>query len=212
MAPSQLPLPLVTPPALGRADFIVTPANAAAVAFINSFPRWPAPQAALYGPPGSGKSHLAGAWAKAAGARVLAAAAPVEPGVAVLVEDVDRGFDEDALFALFNRPGPLLLTATEPPAAWPARLGDLKSRFAALLAFPLWAPDEALLTALTRKLFTDRQLVVPDLVIMRIVRSVERSPAAIRDFVARADARALAEKRPVTVPLVAELLAEADLS
>src|SRR6185436_19923398 len=95
-------------------------------------------------------------------------------------------------------------------AQWPVELPDLKSRFAALLAFPLWAPDEALLTALTRKLFTDRQLGVPDTVIMRIVRSVERSPAAIRDFVARADARALAEKRPVTVALVAELLGETD--
>jgi hypothetical protein len=44
---------------------------------------------------------------------------------------------------------------------------------------------------------------------MRILRSVERSPAAVRDFVARADARALAEKRPVTAALVADLLAEA---
>ena len=215
--PSQLPLPLVTPPALGRADFIVTPSNAAAVALIDSFPRWPAPQAALYGPSGSGKSHLAGAWAKAAGAEIHAAraldtATPVEPGIAVVLEDLDRGFDDDALFALFNRPGPLLLTAAEPPAAWPARLPDLKSRFAALLAFPLWAPDEALLTQLTRKLFTDRQLAVPDPVIMRILRSVERSPAAIRDFVARADARALAEKRPVSVALVGDLLAEDGLS
>ena len=59
-----------------------------------------------------------------------------------------------------------------------------------------------------RKLFTDRQLAVPDNVVMRILRSVERSPAAVRDFVARADARALAEKRPVTAALVADLLAE----
>ncbi|MEI9997189.1 MAG: hypothetical protein WDM91_21515 [Rhizomicrobium sp.] len=212
---SQLPLPLATPPALGRADFIVAPANAEAVAFIDSFPRWTAPAAALYGPPGSGKSHLAGIWAKAAGALVLAApgltktaAAALEPGRAVLAEDVAPGLDEDALFALFQHPGPLLLTAKEPPAAWPAALPDLKSRFAALLAFPLWAPDDALLTALTRKLFTDRQLAVPDPVIVRILNSVERSPAAVRDFVARADARALAEKRPVTVSLVGDLLAE----
>jgi chromosomal replication initiation ATPase DnaA len=64
------------------------------------------------------------------------------------------------------------------------------------------------LEALTRKLFTDRQLAVPDPVIMRILRAIERSPAAIRDFVARADARALAQKRPITVALVGELLAE----
>jgi len=217
--PSQIPLPLTTTPALTRADFIVAPANAAAVAFVDSFPRWPAPAGVLHGPPGSGKSHLAGAWAKAAGAVAIDAGAltpsfvaALEPGRAVLVEDVASGTDEMALFALLNQPGPRLLTASEPPAAWPAALPDLKSRFAALLAFPLWAPDEALLTALARKLFTDRQLTVPDPVVMRIMRSVERSPAAIRDFVARVDARALAEKRPVTVALVGELLSEEGLS
>lgn len=217
--PSQLPLPLSTPPALSRTDFIVAPANAQAVAFIDSFPRWSAPAGALYGPSGSGKSHLVGVWANVAGAKVVSAdkltpafVAALEPGRAVAVENVDSGTDGAALFALFHHPGPLLLTGREPPAAWPAALPDLKSRFAALLAFPLWAPDEALLTQLTRKLFTDRQLTVPDPVVMRILRSVERSPAAVRDFVARADARALAEKRPVSVALVGELLAEDGLS
>jgi hypothetical protein len=38
------------------------------------------------------------------------------------------------------------------------------------------------------------------------LRSTERSPAAVRDFVARADAHALALKRPITVQLVGELL------
>ncbi len=212
---SQLPLPLQTAPALSRADFIVAPANAQAVAFIDSFPRWPAPQGALYGPSGSGKSHLVGVWAAMSGALVFEASvldpgrvAGLEPGRAVAVENVDAGADERALFALFQHLGPLLLTGREPPSAWRASLPDLASRFFALLSFPLWAPDEALLAALTRKLFTDRQLAVPDPVIMRILRSIERSPAAVRDFVARADARALAEKRPITVSLVSEILAE----
>jgi len=212
---AQLPLPLPAVPALGRADFIVAPANAQAVAFIDSFPRWPAPAAALYGPPGSGKSHLVNAWAEASGALAISAAAldgafvaGLEPGRAVAVDDVEQRTGDDALFALFQRPGPLLLTGREPPKAWPAVLPDLLSRFGSLLAFPLWAPDDALLAALTRKLFTDRQLAVPDPVIMRILVSVERSPAAVRDFVARADARALAAKRPVTAALVSELLSE----
>jgi len=216
---SQLPLPLGTAPALTRADFIVAPANAQAVAFIDSFPRWTAPAAALYGPPGSGKSHLTQAWAKASGALVVPASeldekfvAALEPGRAVAVEDVERRGGDDALFALFQHPGPLLLTGPTPPSAWVATLPDLLSRFGSLLAFPLWAPDDALLAALTRKLFTDRQLAVPDPVIMRILTSVERSPAAVRDFVARADARALAEKRPITVALVSDLLAEGELS
>jgi chromosomal replication initiation ATPase DnaA len=205
---------LPSTPALGRADFIVAPGNAEAVAFIDSWPHWPAPAAALYGPSGAGKSHLARAWATIVAARVIEASAlrladaPV-PGEPMVIENVDAGgVDEAALFALFQHHGPRLFTSREPPSAWPAAMPDLVSRFGALLAFPLWQPDDALLAALVRKLFTDRQLTVPDSVVMRILRSVERSPAAIRDFVARADARALAEKRPITAALVADLLAE----
>jgi chromosomal replication initiation ATPase DnaA len=215
-SPSQLILPLQSAPALGRSDFIVAPGNAEAVAFIDAFPNWPTPSAALYGPSSSGKSHLVAAWSQASGAAIARApelnasfVEQLEPGTAVAVEDVDSttgaGY-EGALFALFSRPEPLLLTGREPPSVWPATLPDLKSRFGALLAFSLWRPDDALLAALTRKLFTDRQLAVPDTVVMRILRSVERSPAAIRAFVASADARALAEKRPITAALVGEML------
>jgi hypothetical protein len=47
---------------------------------------------------------------------------------------------------------------------------------------------------------------------MRMVTSLERAPGAIREFVAMADARALAEKRPVNTGLIRQLLGEADTS
>jgi len=59
------------PQRLCRADFIVVPANAQAVTFLDSYPHWPAPAVTLFGPPASGKSHLAAVWADAAGATVL---------------------------------------------------------------------------------------------------------------------------------------------
>jgi chromosomal replication initiation ATPase DnaA len=102
----------------------------------------------------------------------------------------------------------VLFTGHEPPSAWKTTLPDLASRFSALLAFPLWAPDDELLAAIARKLFNDRQLAVPDAVIARMVTSLERSPAAFRDFVARADERALAEGRAINLALVREMLAE----
>jgi hypothetical protein len=40
-----------------------------------------------------------------------------------------------------------------------------------------------------------------------MIRSLERSPGAIRDFIARADAAALADKRPITLSLIKDLLA-----
>ena len=207
---TQLVLPLETRSASGRADFIVAPGNQQAVAFIDSWPRWPAPAAALYGPPASGKSHLAAVWAGRAGATVLEATAleGAIPDGPLVVENVGPGVPETALFALLERGGPLLLTAQAPPAAWPVALPDLKSRANALLAFALWAPDDALLMGLAVKLFADRQVEVPENVVLHMIRELERSPAAIRDFVARADAAALARKRPITLNLIKDLLAQ----
>jgi chromosomal replication initiation ATPase DnaA len=207
---SQLVLPLETRAALGRADFIVAPGNAQAVAFIDSWPQWPAPAAVLHGPPASGKSHLAAVWAARSGAAIVTAAAlqDTPPQGALVVEDVEQGGRDRALFALLERGAPLLLTAQTPPLQWRTGLPDLVSRYRALLSFPLWAPDDALLAALAAKLFADRQLAVPDAVIAHMIARLERSPGAIRDFVARADQRALAEKRPVNLALIKELLAE----
>jgi chromosomal replication initiation ATPase DnaA len=213
---AQLVLPLETPPALGREDFIVAAGNREAVAFLDSWPDWPAPAAALHGPSGSGKSHLVAIWAKRANAHVVDARglddALLREGSAIAVEDVDASTLDDkagqVLFALIERGRPLLLTGQEPPSAWQATLPDLASRWRALLAFGLWAPDDALLGALARKLFGDRQLAVPDAVIAHMLRSLERSPSAIRDFVARTDGKALVDKKPISVSLVRGLLSE----
>ncbi|HET7086417.1 MAG TPA: hypothetical protein VFI23_16710 [Rhizomicrobium sp.] len=209
---TQLVLPLETRSAQGRADFIVTPANQQAVAFLDVFPHWPAPAAALYGPPACGKSHLAAVWAQKSGARIVEASSLVAdvPDGALVVENIGAGVPEASLFVLLERGAPLLLTAQAPPAEWPGKfhfsLPDLVSRLNALLAFPLWAPDDALLMGLAVKLFADRQVVVPENVVAHMIRSLERSPGSIRDFVARADAIALAEKRPININLINDLL------
>jgi len=210
---TQLVLPLQTRSASGRADFIVAPGNERAVAFIDSFPNWPAPAAALHGPPASGKSHLAAVWADKAGAQIIEAGnlgADVPQG-ALVVENVAQGVPQAPLFALLERGAPLLLTSQLPPSAWPQAfhlvLPDLHSRLHALLAFDLWAPDDALLMGLAVKLFADRQLMVPESVVAHMIRSLERSPGAIRDFIAQADAVALAEKRPINLSLIKDLLA-----
>ena len=209
---TQLVLPLEIRSAQGRADFIVVPANQRAVAFLDSYPNWPAPAVALFGPAASGKSHLAAVWADKAGATVLEAA-QLESGIPagpLVVENVTAGVAEAPLFALLERGTPLLLTAQLPPAEWPEKfalaLPDMVSRVRALLAFALWAPDDALLMGLAVKLFADRQVQVPENVVTHMIRSLERSPAAIRDFVARADAVALAEKRPINISLIRDLL------
>src|SRR5438067_9543213 len=108
--PRQLALALPHAESFAREDFLPGPSNQAALALIERWPDWPDRIAALIGPEGSGKSHLAAIWAEAAGARVLSAhllsvtdvPAALATG-ALVVEDLEAAdLDEQALFHLIN--------------------------------------------------------------------------------------------------------------
>jgi chromosomal replication initiation ATPase DnaA len=221
--PRQLVLDLPARPALGRADFFVSPANRIALAQVDGWPAWPGGRLAVIGPQGAGKTHLAHVWAARAGARVLPAAALPTLDLAVLpadaalaVEDADRLGDlpapaaaEEALFHLINRLAPagsLLLTGRPAPSRWPVALPDLASRLAATAPACLEPPDDALLAAVLVKLFADRQLAVAPGLIDYLVSHIDRAFAAAEAAVATLDRAALARHRPLTARLAAEVL------
>jgi DnaA regulatory inactivator Hda len=213
----QLPLDLGHRPALGRADFLVAPSNAEAVAWLDRWPLWPAPALALYGPKGSGKTHLAHVFAARAGARFIDPAALATERVPTLLGEARAAIVDDAaaaaaepLLHLYNvlaeRQGHLLLAAREPPAHWAIALPDLRSRLLACPAVALSPPDEALIGALLVKLFADRQLAGGDDVVTYLTLRLERSFDAVLQAVATLDQAALAERRRITVPLARRVL------
>ncbi len=70
----------------------------------------------------------------------------------------------------------------------------------------LGPPVDPLLAGMLAKLFADRQLRAPPAVISYLASRIERSVAAAREAVAALDRASLSGKRPVTVPLAAEVL------
>lgn len=214
---SQLPLNLGFRPALGRADFLIAPCNAAAIAWIDRWPEWPAPAFALWGPAASGKTHLLEVWRARSHAVAIAPQAlssttlPQLLGAAraAAIDDAQSA-DEEALLHLYNvlaeRQGHLLLAAREPPARWTIRLADLRSRLLAAPAVAVEAPDDALLGAVLVKLFADRQLRISEDLIAYLLPRIERSFAAAQAIVAALDAAALAGQRAITVRLARDIL------
>lgn len=216
-APRQLALALDHSVSFAREDFLSGPSNIAALTLIERWPDWPDRIAALIGPQGSGKSHLAAIWAEAAGARVLSAnllsVADVPASLAtgaLVVEDLEAAdLDEQALFHLINlareERAYVLLTGRLSVAGFPIAIRDLASRLRAVPAIMLTPPDDALLRSLLIKLAADRQLALDEPLVNYLVRRIERSFAAAHAAVQRLDHESMRQHRPVTRALAAEL-------
>ena len=218
----QLALDLPHAASFRRDDFLPSPANEAALTMIDAWPRWPHRVAAIVGPAGSGKSHLAAIWAQHAGARIESAHALGRADVprlatgALVLEDLEPSrVDEAALFHLLNLAGEedcyVLLTAARRLDGGFA-LADLASRLRAVPSIALSAPDDALLAAVLVKLFADRQLAVGEGVVSYLVPRMERSLAAAGTLVAKLDRAALSRGRAVTRQLAAEMVHSTDVS
>jgi chromosomal replication initiation ATPase DnaA len=219
--PRQLAFTLPHAESLTRDNFLEGPANAAALALVDSWPDWPNRIMLLVGPEGSGKSHLAAIWAEQAGARsaaahtLTAAAVPGALATGALVQEDLRSpdFDERALFHLVNlareEAASVLITARESPSALQIELRDLRSRLRAVPIVSLLPPDDQLLRALIVKFCADRQLTVDETVVSYLSTRIERSFVAARQAVELLDTEALRLGRPVTRALAAELLRDA---
>lgn len=209
----QLRLRLGRPAAYSRDEFAVGPSNAQAVALLDAWPAWHGRALALVGPEGSGKTHLARAWAQAAGAVVLDREDPdlrQADGRPALLEDVDQGVPGEALFHLINlaarEGGGLLLTARTRPAAWPAALPDLRSRLNAMAVAEIEPPDDAVLEGVLRKFFRDRNIRPPEEVYPYLLRRMGRSIPDAREIVRKLDEAGDGELKPVTRVLARQIL------
>lgn len=213
----QLAFDLPASAAMTRADFFVSPSNALALQTVEAWDGWPGRKLVLVGPEGSGKSHLARIWAGMTDGVILSASDLSKVAVAtladrsVVIEDAEHvsPADEAALFHLHNvvtPSGALMLTAATPPRDWGLGLPDLVSRLQSAAVARLDSPDDALLSAVLVKLFSDRQVAVATSLIPYLVGRMHRSIGAARGLVAALDAAALAGRQPITRALAGEVL------
>jgi len=167
----------------------------------------------LWGEAGVGKSHLLRAWARALGALLPAGDQPLPPPpVAALALDDVGTLDADnqiRLFSLINSVrelgGLLVAGGALPPAQLPLR-PDLATRLAQGLVFrllPLSDTDKAAALAVRAE---GRGLRLPEEVSRYLLSHCRRDLPYLLATVDALDTYSLSRKRPVSVPLLKELL------
>lgn len=224
----QIPLPIGPVPAPSFQNF-VPGANAAALDHLCALAETAAPGAArvpvyLWGPSGSGKSHLLHALVRRHRQRggvalTVDAATPLPwtlpPAASLVVIDDCDALDaarQHAAFTLFvEATGAAVQLAAAgrlPPVDLPVR-EDLRTRLGWGHVFALQPPTEAEVGAVLRQQAAARGITLGDEVVSYLLTRFERDLKHLMPLFERLDAYALAEQRPqLTVPLLKRMLAE----
>jgi DnaA-homolog protein len=169
----------------------------------------------LWGPGGSGKTHLLRGFAAAAGAAYVPAASAdwTQAGglVAAAVDDVTRldSAAQVALFDLCNRlrasGGALVASGEAPPARLDLR-ADLRSRLASGIVLQLHPLSDEEKAAALRRHAAGRGIVLDDDAVRYLLTRFDRDMGTQIAALDALDRYSLERKRPITLPLVRDAL------
>ena len=200
-----------------REDFYVSSSNQEAYEFINSWPKWIKRIVNIFGPPGSGKTHLASIL------KSKTSTLEIESGVlndkvffafkineALIIENLNEEVSENLLFSLWNVALQdnkyLLITSTKPISTYKFKLPDLKSRAASSVIIGINLPSDDLIGVILAKNFSDKQIRVEKKHIDYIIKRIDRSYEKISQFISISDKYSLKKGNPFSLKLIKEVL------
>jgi len=200
-----------------KEDFYVSASNHKAYDYINNWPRWIKRSINVFGPAGSGKSHLASILeSKTSCLKVLSKDINEKTFIkfktkeALIIENLYEKVDEKILFSIWNKAMQdnkyLLITSRKPINSYKFKLNDLKSRFNSCLNIGINLPNDDLISVILTKNFSDRQIKVEKKHIDYVIKRIDRSYEKISQFILILDKYSLKKGSPFSLKLIKEVL------
>ena len=213
----QLILKFPTQQAYKKEDFYVSSSNQEAYDFINSWPKWIKRIMNIFGPTGSGKSHLASMLKSKTSCLWIDSNELNEKTFlkfktkeALIIENLNEKVSEKLLFTLWNIALQdnkyFLITSTKPINSYKFKMNDLVSRVNSSLIIGISLPSDDLISVILAKNFSDKQIEVEKKHIDYIIKRIDRSYEKISQFVSILDKYSLKKGNPFSLKLIKEVL------
>jgi len=213
----QLILKFPTKQAYKKEDFYVSSSNQKAYDFINSWPKWIKLIVNIFGPSGSGKSHLASILKTKTSCLQINSDKLNETiflkfktKEALIIENLNEKVSEELLFSLWNITLQdnkyLLITSKKPISSFKFKLRDLMSRVISSLIIGINLPSDDLISVILAKNFSDKQIKVEKKHIDYIIKRIDRSYEKISQFILTLDKYSLKKGSPFGLKLIKEVI------
>ena len=200
-----------------KEDFYVSSSNQKAYEFIISWPKWIKRIVNIFGPTGSGKTHLASILKSKTTTLEIESDAlndkiffEFKTNEALIIENLNEKVSENLLFSLWNAALQdnkyLLITSAKPINTYKFKLSDLKSRVNSSVNIGIKLPNDDLISVILAKNFSDKQVKIEKKHIEYIIKRIDRSYEKISQFVSILDKYSLKKGNPFSFKLIKEVL------
>ena len=213
----QLILKFPTKQIYKKEDFYVSTSNQEAYDFINSWPKWIKRIVNIFGPSGSGKSHLASILKNKTSCLQIHSNelnekifSNFKTKEALIIENLNEKVEEKLLFSIWNMALQdnkyFLVTSKKPINLFKFKLDDLVSRIKSCLVIGIKLPSDDLISVILAKNFSDKQIKVEKKHIDYIIKRIDRSYEKISQFILTLDKYSLKKGTPFGLKLIKEVL------
>ena len=220
----QLALPLSFRNVKNHSNFILNKVNEVALSLIDEFndikkfkKKFNFPVLILYGPPGSGKTHLAYIYKEITDAKFIKKLSNInldeaKLGKSFIFDDFDKieSLNENLFIHFFNEIfvnlGSLLIITSKPPNEINFSLSDLESRINSCISTKIDLPDDDFLFSILVKELSDKKIFLNDKFCLYIIKRIKRNYKAISLFAKTLDIMSLEKKTKITLKQIKEVL------
>ncbi len=199
-------------------DYYVSSNNFAAYRLIESWPNWPDKWVNIFGPKGSGKTHLSKILKKKINSTQILNAEDIANETiskfgqldCLIIDNYNENIDEKTFYSTLNQCKQLdiyvVINSIFPIKDMGFDLKDLQSRAKSFMNLGIDLPTDDLLSVIISKFFSEKQIEINPKITEYIIKNIERSYEKVFKCIKEIDDLSLSSGKSININLIKKVL------